>query len=146
MSRCDHNYQHRWLIYFGYWCWITPFWYRCCEETFQIQIEKQKVNQTESNQTNILTHESLICPRTNSSSLTTLKLKDEEPKICEFGAFQDYRMKIATTEMVFLDQEKKHVLVNRTWLELPNLQIPVHSDTYCVRWNYIFSYNRKPIF
>lgn len=81
----------------------------------------------------------MICPRTNSSSLTTSKLKDEEPKICEFGAFQDYRMKIATTEMVFLDQEKKHVLVNRTWLELPNLQIPVHSDTYCVRWNNIFS-------
>ena len=117
--------------------------YRCCEETYQIQLEKRNVNQTESNQTNILKHESLVCPRINTSSLTMSKKKDEEPEICEFGAFQDYRMKIATAEMVSLDQEKKHVIVNRTWLELPNLQIPVHSDTYCVRWNCIFSFDRK---
>ena len=122
---------------------MIHFWYRCCGETFQIQIEKRKVNQTESNQTNILTHESLICPKVNSSNLSISKKKEEEPKVCEFGAFQDYRIKIGTAEMVSLDQEKKHIIVNRTWLELPNLHIPVHSDTYCVRWNCIFSFDRK---
>ena len=121
--------------------------YRCCEETYQMRIEKRIVNQTESNQTNILKHESLVCPRIqppigiNASSQTVSKMKDEEPKVCEFGAFQDYRMKIGSAEVVSLDQEKKHVLVNRTWRELPNLRIPVHSDTYCVRWNHIFSFD-----
>ena len=113
--------------------------YRCCEETYQIQLEKRNVNQTESNQTNIFKHESLVCPRINASSRTVSKMKDGEPKVCEFGAFQDYRMKIGTAEMVSFDQVKKHVLVNRTRLELTNLLIPVHSDTYCVRYNHLFS-------
>ena len=76
-----------------------------------------------------------MCPRANASNQAESQQEIEEPKVCEFGAFQDYRMKHARTELVTLDRQRKHVLVNRTWLELPDLKIPVHSDAYCVRMN-----------
>ena len=113
---------------------MNRFLHRCCGDTYQIQSKKVKVNQSEANQTNVLKHELLTCPSYQTPS--KIKLEDQT-KVCEYGTFQDYRMEHGKTELVSFDKENSTVLVNRTWLELPNLKIPAHSDTYCVRNSYI---------
>ena len=105
---------------------------RCCENTYQIQSKKVKVNQTESNKTTILKQESLTCPSEQLSRQSRSNSNIENPKTCEFGTFQDYRISHGATKMVSLNENKSQVFVNRTWLELPDLRIPIHSNTYCV--------------
>ena len=109
-----------------------------------MQSKKVKVNQTEANQTNVLKLELLTCPSHPKSSRINLNVEEDQPKVCEYGTFQDYRMQHGNTKLVSLDKEGNTVLVNRTWLELPNLRIPVHSDTYCVRKSYILFLNLTP--
>lgn len=106
-----------------------------------MQRKKVKVNQTEANQTNVLKHELLTCPSHPNTSQISLGVEEDQPKVCEYGTFQDYRMQHGKTELVSFDKEENTVLVNRTWLELPNLRIPAHSDTYCVRKSYILFLN-----
>ena len=115
---------------------ILSFKYRCCDETFQIQDKQVTINHP--NDTNILKHEVLTCPTDpNSGSLssnpTNSDIDIEETKVCEFGTFQDYRLEHGDTKLVSVENEGKNINVNRTWLKLPNLDIPIQSDTYCVR-------------
>ena len=110
---------------------------RCCEETFHIESKQIRVDQSQVNETNLLKYEILTCPNSRNSSDLSLEKSnlnhdEEDRKLCEYGTFQDYRVQHGNAKLVALGDERKTITVNRTWLDLPNLQIPVQSKTYCV--------------
>ena len=105
-----------------------------CNACANIQI---KVDQSQANETNLLKYEIVTCPNNRNSSDLSLKnsystQNKEDRKVCEYGTFQDYRLQHGDAKLVALDKERKTITVNRTWLDLPNLKIPVESNTYCV--------------
>ena len=87
----------------------------------------------------------LTCPsRANANSSEISKLPNEtdlnptreKPNDaitkCEYGTFQDYRFEHRNTRLISIENDETHLTINRSWLDLPKLNIPIHSDTYCV--------------
>ena len=108
---------------------------RCCADTLQIQSKEITTNHSE---TNVMKHELITCPNNLnlSSSLsiqTNVTGNEDDPKVCEYGTYKDYRLQHGDTKLVSVDSEEETVNINRTWLGLPNLQIPIQSASYCVR-------------
>ena len=89
--------------------------------------------------------ELLTCPsetHLNSSKISTVSIQTdlniprEKPNgaitKCEYGTFQDYRFEHRNTKLISIENDETHLTINRSWLDLPKLDIPIHSDTYCV--------------
>ena len=52
---------------------------------------------------------------------------------CEDGVFQSYQLEHGEKRMVTLENKpNRTVHINREWMGLPDLYIPVESDSYCV--------------
>ena len=88
---------------------------------------------------NVRKHEILTCPA-NPNLITSLsinqnpaRLENESRRVCKYGMFQDYRLQLGDRKVYTIDKEENTISINRTWLQLPSLNIPIQSDSYCVR-------------